>query len=236
MKRRQRWTGTTAAATAVLLLFAAPSPAFSWGVLQSAGSATDPTAPLVAALALTAQALTGWLLAVGALAGLSRLPGRAGRFAVSLGRRLAPATVRRAVEIGLGLAVAVGVVGTVGGTAAASPAGPAATHSSLDWPAGPAAPDSNLDWPAHDHPAPAATRPASRTAPGDAVVVRPGDTLWGIAAGELREAGSGEPAATQVATRWPTWWSANRQTIGDDPDLLHPGTPLTRPTTPPLPS
>lgn len=58
------------------------------------------------------------------------------------------------------------------------------------------------------------------------VVVRPGDSLWAIAAADLG------PAATpaRVAQAWPQWWSANRALVGDDPDLLHPGTALADPT------
>ncbi|MEU4603025.1 LysM peptidoglycan-binding domain-containing protein [Kribbella sp. NPDC023972] len=51
------------------------------------------------------------------------------------------------------------------------------------------------------------------------VVVKPGDTLWSIAATELG------PNATpeDVAARWPAWYAANRQLIGPDPDLILPG-------------
>lgn len=51
------------------------------------------------------------------------------------------------------------------------------------------------------------------------VVVKPGDTLWSVAAAELG------PRATpqDIASRWPAWYAANRQLIGPHPDLIRPG-------------
>ncbi|WP_371407554.1 hypothetical protein OHA10_18910 [Kribbella sp. NBC_00662] len=51
------------------------------------------------------------------------------------------------------------------------------------------------------------------------VVVRGGDSLWGLAARELGAGASDEA----IAARWPQWYAANRQVIGDDPDLILPG-------------
>jgi nucleoid-associated protein YgaU len=51
------------------------------------------------------------------------------------------------------------------------------------------------------------------------VVVKPGDTLWSIAANELGP----NATAEAVAARWPAWYDANRQRIGADPDLILPG-------------
>jgi nucleoid-associated protein YgaU len=51
------------------------------------------------------------------------------------------------------------------------------------------------------------------------VVVKPGDTLWSIAATELGPNASAE----DVANRWPAWYAANRPLIGPDPDLILPG-------------
>jgi hypothetical protein len=51
------------------------------------------------------------------------------------------------------------------------------------------------------------------------IAVRRGDTLWSIAARHLG------PAATdvEIARAWPAWWQANRDLIGDDPNLIRPG-------------
>jgi resuscitation-promoting factor RpfA len=63
--------------------------------------------------------------------------------------------------------------------------------------------------------------------------VRPGDTLWGIAAAHL-PAGSRSPA--QVDRYWRQIYAANRAAIGSDPDLIHPGTRLKVPAFRPVPA
>jgi nucleoid-associated protein YgaU len=45
--------------------------------------------------------------------------------------------------------------------------------------------------------------------------VRPGDTLSDIAESEMGD-----------AKRWPELYAANKDAIGDDPDLIHPGLEL----------
>ena len=71
--------------------------------------------------------------------------------------------------------------------------------------------------------------PATTGGPGGAprptLVVRPGDCLWDLAAKALG------PSATpgRTAAAWPAWWAANRSVIGDDPNLLQPGTTLVPP-------
>jgi outer membrane biosynthesis protein TonB len=74
------------------------------------------------------------------------------------------------------------------------------------------------------------THPAVDGVPTTAttVSVRAGDTLWEIAAAHL-PAGSGDAA---VAAAWPRWYEANRDVIGPDPDVIHPGQVLTAPGAP----
>jgi len=57
------------------------------------------------------------------------------------------------------------------------------------------------------------------------VTVRHGDTLWDIAAAHLGP----EASDAEIARAWPRWYDANRDAIGADPDLLHPGTVLVSP-------
>ncbi|HEY3534109.1 MAG TPA: hypothetical protein VGK60_00975 [Pedococcus sp.] len=59
------------------------------------------------------------------------------------------------------------------------------------------------------------------------VVVHRGDTLWGIVARHLGTHASD----AEVAQAWPRWYAANRQVIGDDPDLVKPGQVLHAPET-----
>ena len=66
------------------------------------------------------------------------------------------------------------------------------------------------------HPAqPSSPVPAAHP-PEPTHTVRPGDTLWGLAAAEL-------PAASSpglITRAWQHWYEINRATIGGDPDLL----------------
>ncbi|WP_138442485.1 LysM peptidoglycan-binding domain-containing protein [Sinomonas susongensis] len=69
-------------------------------------------------------------------------------------------------------------------------------------------------------------RPELRTMPQpSAVEVRPGDSLWSIAARHLGP----EAHALEVADMWPKWFERNRGVIGDDPDILRPGQLLVPP-------
>ncbi len=194
------------------------------------------TAPLVALVALVAWACECWLLAVAALTLIERRSGRASRGATQLLRRLAPAAVRTAARIALGATLATGVTGVTGAlsarSAAASAAGPrpvaglAAAVPSLDWPV--PLPTLALDWPLATGPGAHTPPPAAAPVPAPSspiVVVQPGDCLWQLAA---RALGPSATAARTAAT-WPSWWSANRAVIGDDPDLLRPGTRLVPP-------
>lgn len=306
-----------ASAAAAALLLAAPTPAAALRQLRT-GTAADPTAPLVAALTLGAQALVLWLAVIVLLTLAARLPGLPGRAFALLGRRAAPLAVRHAVEVALGITVAVGVVGAVPAAAATAPlatsasatVGAAASHGpgaapawtghgagehaaprpgavrgaalgstvgapvpDLDWPdpasaaaidpaaspppsaprvwptsgptAAPAAPERTSApqaqppvapgaQPSPGGPAglPRAGRPeAARAAAPTSVVVRPGDTLWDLAEQALAQ-DDRPPTARQVAQSWPRWWAANREVIGPDPDLLHPGTRLSPPAPP----
>jgi nucleoid-associated protein YgaU len=225
-------------------------------VSGTSGSVTDPLVPLVAALALAAWACSGWLLLVALATWGSRLPGVAGRLARHTSERMAPASVRTLVRVALGATVAASVVGVPSAAFADKPR-PAA--KSYDWPSLPVASDPapTFDWPsiaptptpADAHPTTVpTTRPIHVAAPHhtvgpdlatrphgpvrlpatspDALVVQPGDSLWAIAARHLGPAAS----EAQIAQAWPQWWSANRTVVGDDPDLIQPGTHLAPPS------
>jgi len=76
---------------------------------------------------------------------------------------------------------------------------------------------------------PASTPPASTETPVAAseptptadgsVTVRPGDTLWAIAARKL----PADATDVDIDTAWRAWYSANTEVIGADPDLIIPG-------------
>jgi len=224
---------------ALALLAAAPTPAASLYTLRGLPSVLDPldpAAPVLAVLGLTAWALTSYLALVVGLVLLGRTPGLVGRLAAALARRTVPVSVRRAVEAVLGAGLVLGTLGTGPASASAStsadtaqvmPTTATAATASLDWPvstsersAAPAAPD-------------AAPGTPPTALPVTTHVVRPGDTLWHLAAQALRTPGGPAPADVAVAAAWPSWWEANREAIGDNPHLLHPGTSLVAP--PPAP-
>jgi Tfp pilus assembly protein FimV len=90
--------------------------------------------------------------------------------------------------------------------------------------------------PTHPAPRPVATRPKSGHATthpptrgeqptGNTVTVRPGDSLWLIAARRLGP----DPSTVEIAEAWPQWYAANKQLIGSDPDLIRPGQVLHAP-------
>lgn len=110
----------------------------------------------------------------------------------------------------------------------------AAAHSPL--PAGSASgalgPDLRPQWtpraPAVE-PGPLAARQLRVRAPADdrvEVTVRPGDSLWSLAAARLG------PLATDadIAREWPRLYQANRTVIGESPHLLRPGQILRLPS------
>ncbi|GAB3545523.1 LysM peptidoglycan-binding domain-containing protein [Arthrobacter tumbae] len=58
------------------------------------------------------------------------------------------------------------------------------------------------------------------------IVVQPGDSLWTLAARQLGPAASD----AKIAELWPQWFAANRDVVGDNPELLQPGQILHPPT------
>jgi nucleoid-associated protein YgaU len=119
-------------------------------------------------------------------------------------RRWGAPALRRTATIGVGLVIGAGL-GT-GATAACD--------------ASPSLPD-DLRW------RPVANRiepdpGASRAVGAERYTVRPGDSLWRIAAEALQVRGRA-PTVAAVAAEWPRWYAANRDVVGADPDLIRPG-------------
>jgi hypothetical protein len=198
-----------------------------------------------AAISLAGAAL--WCVAIwlgiGLLAAIAMgLPGSCGRVARTLARVLLPAAVYRVVAGAAGLGVLLAPAAATAGPAASGASTPATSVSAPPtptptWPSDPptlpapgwptATPTTAPGGPAgaiprHDAPPPHPARPAHQ---GGRVVVRPGDSLWGIAAAQLGR--DGTPARTAAA--WPRWYAANRAVIGADPDLIKPGQRLAWP-------
>lgn len=70
--------------------------------------------------------------------------------------------------------------------------------------------------------------PAASAETPDAVLVRPGDSLWALAAARLGPHAS----AAEVDRAWRVLYRLNRPVVGPDPDLIRPGQQLQLPTTP----
>jgi resuscitation-promoting factor RpfA len=184
---------------------------------------------------LAAMWLVAAWVAVAITAGVAAaLPGTAGRLGATVARVAVPRAVYRIVAGAAGLGVLV-----TPGLAAASAAPMSPTSASTptptpDWPTDSAVPTPQWPTDAARHPdrlpvpqrhrakpAPAHRRAAART-----VVVRAGDTLWGIAADHL----PGRATPERVAAAWPRWYAANRTVIGDDPNLIVAGQQLRTPS------
>ena len=255
---RWRWVRTLALAAGLLLierqlLAVMGTPTALARTLRDLGfSPTDPVTPLLTVIAFLAEALIGYVVVILALRTLSLLPGSIGSLTGRAALLLSPSAVRKVLDLLVGgtlLAQAtlsamagappsrgmdsirtitsasvsttasvssVGFVGSVGSTGPATRMGPAQTR-------------------------PAETRPPSRrlaaplppwlgggpSKPEVGYNVEPGDTLWGIAATHLQPT---KRSPARVHRYWQRIYRANRPAIGDDPDLIHPGTCLDVPS------
>lgn len=247
------WHGRTALAAPVALLVVAPPPVDAAHALLEGG-----LTPLLSAVALAAWACAGWLMIITVLTLLTQRQGRPGALAERLLAGLAPRALRLTAELALGITVTTALAPVAAHAADTGPERPVSDRGSrslsfvgprLDWPSPPAP---ALDWPVSatagtpsEHPASPApptlpalptpqtpqTPPTLRTAAThptpqhSTIVVQPGDCLWNLAARAL----GGHPSPSRVAAAWPAWWAANRVVIGEDPDLLQPGTRLRPP-------
>jgi len=164
----------------------------------------------------------GWL-AIGLVAlALGALPGRVGEVATVWSERAMPAAVRRIVVGAAGASILLapiqaGAASPAGSTGTVGPTGVTALTLPVDAASAP------IQWPADQGPQP--VRAATAGKPPEQIDVRAGDSLWVLASQRLG-AGVGD---RQIAEEWPRWYAANRRTIGDRPDRIHPGQRLTVP-------
>lgn len=68
--------------------------------------------------------------------------------------------------------------------------------------------------------------------PSGSVVAQQGDHLWQLAHQTLTDAGVQEPTDDQVADYWRQMLDLNRDRLGGDPDLIHPGDEIELPALP----
>ncbi len=186
-----------------------------------------------AAMATLAGALlwlvAAWVAVSLALAAGSLLPGRLGTAVRAIARRCTPAALRRVVVTAAGASILLAPA-TAFASPAASPApggAVSATMPAIGWPT-----DPSPSTAAHSaSPAPFAPSASPSTGrigaprPTSRLIVRPGDSLWSIAARRL----GARPSAARIEQEWPRWYAANRSAIGADPGLILPGSRLVVP-------
>lgn len=200
--------------------------------VHSPAASRTPAGLLAPVCAIGAGLVLGWIGLSGLVSAATRIPGRVGRHAHVVSVRVAPSVVRAGVAAALGGSLALGtaslgassaptaasaVHSTVAATTAADPASPA-----------PSQPPDREPSPSGDvglvSSAPAAARPSV----DEHVVVHRGDSLWAIAARHLGP----HAGPREIAHAAQRWYAANRDVIGEDPDLVQPGQLLVPPPDP----
>lgn len=192
--------------------------------LASAAVWTGSFEDLLVALAAAALVTSvGWLWLITTLTVAELLSGRLST---------AHGPTRRLVLMACGIAVVAGVSGP-----AFAGSGPVPTVSASDGPvlAGLPLPDRAVGSPTarsgHESRPAGARRPTVRRTPSaptersERVVVSSGDSLWSIARADLGL----DATLREVDDRWRSVYAANRDEIGDDPDLISPGQRLLLP-------
>lgn len=190
---------------------------------------------LGAAAAAFAWLIAAWL-ALSVLTALAiSIPGRLGQLAAVVATRVAPAVLLRILTVGVGISTLTAPVTLAGayatgeitghphnGTVASAGTADSAALPEIGRPAVAAPATAGLGMSLRPPSTATHPRPAAESS---VVTVRHGDTLWDIAA---RHLGPGCTTA-QIADAWPRWFAKNRDTIGADPDAIHPGMRLYAP-------
>jgi nucleoid-associated protein YgaU len=191
-----------------------------------------------AGASVIAWALFAYLALGALLTFLAAIPGAVGAACGTVADAVTPRTYRRIAQVALGLTVIAGPgLASTSATAAPNDASTSVSSASgilsLDRPGnttlGPGRVD--LDRPGNTTTAPRATdtdpliRPARDLQSVSSYRVERGDCLWRIAE---RELGPGATSA-EITAEWHRWYRANRDVIGDNPDLILVGQVLMAP-------
>jgi len=197
--------------SAMALTSAAAAPGAWQAVADRAGRPGAEVDLLVAVCATGLAASLAWLWVITSATVAGVLVGS--------GRPAAPrGATRRLVLLACGVAVVAGS-GTPA-LAADSDADGARMLAGLPLPERAVAPDAGAAPQAGVRPV---ARPAAAT-DEQTYVVRAGDSLWSIA-----DSHPGHGTSGSVHERWQAIWQANRDVVGDDPDLILPGQALRLP-------
>jgi hypothetical protein len=191
-------------------------------VTAATASGADESA-LVAAVAIALAWVVAARLAIAAVAAaVAVLPGAVGAVAGRVAGAATPAMLKSLVGAAVGVWVLGGPVAPCFAAVADNGPGPGAARLPvldrlIDNRPGNADSQSASCWPPRSD--------AARHAPARLVVVRSGDTLWGIAASRL----PADHRTGDIARSWPRWFAENRAAIGPDPGVIHSGLALRPP-------
>jgi len=191
-------------------------------------SGLSPATPVdgVVVLAITAAGalLAAWLgthLLIGSVCALGAACGRRWRAGERLVAEHGPALVRRGVALAVGASIGLGGLSVAAASELPDP-------TDLGW-----VPTTNLDvtpvagpdgGPGDEDDVPDDESAATEPSAARSVVVGAGDSLWSITDDLL-----GGASDTAVARAWPALYEANRDVVGRDPNLIHPGQELVVP-------
>ncbi|MBG6182092.1 nucleoid-associated protein YgaU [Arthrobacter sp. CAN_A214] len=199
--------------------------------------------------------ITWWMFAAAAAVMAQLLATSGHRDAASIAARFSPAFMRRLAAAALGVnLLAVPALANAaplfesastlqrwetvhsGGSTSGSPTGNEAAEADASAGDESAGPDVTPSWKPLPFPSggglvlrtDTARSPDSMAGGAGEVIVKPGDSLWTIAAAHL----GAFATDLEVAGAWPSWYVANREVIGGNPSLLFPGQILRIPPTP----
>ncbi len=193
------------------------------------------------AIALGASALGTAVAAYLTLTALAiALSGAASRGRRALPRGLAPVAWRRLVALawGVGLTSGLAAPALAMETGAPTAGWGAGAHAAAEQPVDVAPPAPDAGWgsaagtmtvtPQPEAPQPPVDpvpRPPTQEPPADSYVVQQGDSLWRIAQHMI----GNDATDPEITAAWHTIYDANREAIGADPGLIHPGLALVIP-------
>lgn len=188
-------------------------------------SLVGPDAAMATLVGALLWLVAAWVAVSLALTAGSLLPGRLGTVARAVAHRFTPAALRRVVVTAAGVSILLAPAAALASpTTSPTPGGTvSATMPAVGWPTDPS-PSAAAGSSVPTGPAPS-TGKISAPRPIGRLTVRPGDSLWSIAARRL----GARPSAARIQQEWPRWYAANRPAIGTDPDLIVPGTRLVVP-------
>ena len=242
-------TSCLVAATAVGSIFLSTA-LDAWTAVAATGPA-GPADGILLMAGLGGTLLSLWLGLGMTLSALSALPGALGLVCRRLAGRVAPAVVRKVVAFILGTTLAAALIpGTaVAGIGHEALREAVVTTAQQAKHAGSglviAAPDASFRFVSGRPPVtdvtvvmdaapppswspPRTASPLRTASTAGRIVVLRGDTLWSIAARHLGPAAR----AADIDAEWRRWLAANREVIGDDPNLILPGQLLRPPPSP----